>query len=265
MNNSPIGIFDSGVGGLTVVRYLLEKLPEESFIYYGDTAHVPYGNKSREQLFSYGREIISYFIQREVKAVIVACNTSSSVTLPTLKNEYDIPMLGVVKPGARAAAATTHNGRIGILATQATVDSRSYQYEIEAILPWAQVSQCACTRFVPLIEAGELEGDETRSAVREYVLPLLDHGIDTLVLGCTHYPFISSLIKEYAGPSVKLVDPAEDTIKEITSIMNQNNIRANNQNPTREFLVSGNPASFHQVGRLLLSNAFEPGVIPRSL
>lgn len=265
MNNSPIGIFDSGVGGLTVVRDLVKKLPEESFIYYGDTAHVPYGNKTREQLFFYTREIISYFMERKVKAIIVACNTSSSVTLPTLENEYDIPMLGVVKPGARAAVAATHNGRIGILATLATVNSRAYQHEIEALCPDTQVSQCACSRFVPLIEAGQLEGEEIYAAAQDYLIPMLDKGIDTLVLGCTHYPFIAPIIEKVAGPHVKLVDPAGETINEMTTFLTQNHMTAANRNPDREFLVSGNAESFYQVGRLMMGNVFDQGAIPRSI
>lgn len=254
MNNSPIGIFDSGVGGLTVVRSLINRLPDESFIYFGDTAHVPYGNKTREQLFTYARKIISFFIERRVKAIIVACGTHSSVTLPALEKGYDFPLIGVVKPGARAAAATTRNGRVGILATLATVNSRAYQHEIEALHPGAEVFQCACSRFVPLIEAGQLDGEEIRSAVREYVTPLLDKGIDTLVLGCTHYPFLAPIIEDLVGPKVQLVDPADETINEIINIMDQNNIKSMNQNPTREFLVSGNDESFYKVGRLLLGD-----------
>jgi glutamate racemase len=265
LNNSPIGIFDSGVGGLTVVRDLINKLPEESFIYYGDTAHVPYGNKTREQLFFYTREIMSYFMERKVKAIVVACNTSSSVTLPTLEKEYDIPMLGVVKPGARAAVATTRNGRIGVLATLATVNSQAYRYEIEALCPEAEVSQCACSRFVPLIEAGVLEGEEICSAVRDYVSPMLNKGIDTLVLGCTHYPFIAPIIEAITGAGVKLVDPAEETVNEMKTIMMQNNIMAASRNPTREFVVSGNAESFYEVGRMMLGDIFEKGAIPGSI
>jgi glutamate racemase len=265
LNNFPIGIFDSGVGGLTVVRYLINKLPEESFIYYGDTAHVPYGNKTREQLFSYAHEIISYFIKREVKAIIVACGTHSSVTLPELRKQYNFPILGVVKPAARAAVAATCNGRVGVLATQATVNSGAYQNEIKALAPYTVVSQCACSRFVPLIEAGELEGEEIRSAVQDYVTPMLDEGIDTLVLGCTHYPFIAPIIEEIAGSGVRLIDPAEDTVNEIANIMSQNSIIANNHNPTREFVVSGNAETFYQVGRLLLPHVFEKGLLPRSI
>lgn len=255
MYDAPIGVFDSGVGGLTVIRNLINRLPEESFIYFGDTAHVPYGNKTRQQLFSYARNIIAFFIQRGVKAIIVACGTHSSVTLPTLKKDYNLPMVGVVKPGAKAAAAITRNGRIGILATQATVDSGTYRHEVEILRPDAQVFQCACTRLVPLIEAGQLEGEEIRSAVKEYVTPLLDKGVDTLILGCTHYPFLVPLIEEIAG-DVQLVDPSGETINEMTIILKQNNLTAHHK-VTREFLVSGDAQSFCEVGRFLVGDIIQ--------
>lgn len=256
MNNSPIGIFDSGVGGLTVVRELIKRLPEESFIYFGDTAHIPYGNKTKEQLFTYAHKIISYFLQRRVKAIIVACGTHSSVTLPTLKYEYPIPILGVVKPGARSAVGATRNGRIGVLATQATVNSKAYQREIEILDPGLKVFQAACARFVPLIEAGELKGEQVRSAVNDYVAPLLHEKIDTLVLGCTHYPFLRPIINDVAA-NVRLVDPADETVSEIADLMKDSNIGAVNPNPTHEFLVSGNNNSFYQVGRLLLGDVIQ--------
>lgn len=254
MQNSPIGIFDSGVGGLTVVRSLINRLPGESFIYFGDTAHVPYGNKTKEQLFSYARSIISFLVKEEVKAIIVACGTHSSVTLPALEKEYSLPLLGVVKPGARAAIKVSHNGRIGILATQATVNSQAYLQEIKALDPNSEVFQCACSRFVPLIEAGQLDGDEVRRAVQEYITPLLEQGVDTLVLGCTHYPFLTPIIADLAGPRVQLVDPAEETINEMIAIMDKSGMQANSVSPERQFLVSGQDDSFYTVGRLLLGD-----------
>jgi glutamate racemase len=254
----PIGIFDSGVGGLTVVKSLLNRLPNESFIYYGDTAHVPYGSKSREELFKYARNIISFLLSREVKTIVVACGTHSSVTLTEMEKTCPVPILGVVKPGARAAARATRNGKIGVIATQATVNSRSYATNIKALVPTYEVFSAACARFVPLVEAGLLSGEETRQAIREYIKPLLVQEIDTLVLGCTHYPFLASIIADFTGDNVSLVDPAMETVEELTQILTQKDLLNENQgSPSREFYVSGNDESFYRVWRLLLGDVIK--------
>ncbi len=258
MSVKPIGIFDSGVGGLTVVKSLLSRLPDESFIYFGDTAHVPYGSKSREELFKYASDIISFLLSRDVKTIVVACGTHSSVTLTEMEKTCPVPILGVVKPGARAAARATRNGKIGVIATQATVNSRSYATNINALVPTHEVFSAACARFVPLVEAGLLGGEETRKAISEYIKPLLDQAIDTLVLGCTHYPFLASIISDFTGDNVSLVDPAMETIEELTQILSRKNILNNHQgSPSREFYVSGNDESFYRVGRLLLGDVIE--------
>lgn len=257
-DNRPIGIFDSGVGGLTVVRALLEKLPQESFIYFGDTAHVPYGNKSEQELMGYAHEIISFLLNQEVKAVIVACGTHSSITLPRIAGQYDIPLLGVVKAAARCAVKTTRNGKIGIAATQATVNSRAYTGEIQRLDGRLQVYETACPSFVPLVEEGKLEEEETREAVSEYLQPLLDQGIDSLVLGCTHYPFLSKIINEFTGEGIEVIDPSCKTVEQVTDIFSQQDLFSM-QNPTgfRKFYVSGNDESFYNVGRLLIGNTIK--------
>lgn len=253
--NDPIGVFDSGVGGLTVVKSLIEILPQENFIYFGDTAHVPYGNKTKEQLFSYAYNITDFLISNKVKAVIVACGTHSSVTLPKLRDEYSLPMLGVVKPGAWTASNVTRNGKIGIVATKATVNSQAYTKAIEEINSDYEVFAMACPRFVPLVEGGVLEGYEVKQAVKEYIGPLLIEGIDTLVLGCTHYPFLSTAIKEYVGSNVTLVDPSFATIIELKDILAENNLlNDSGRKPEQIFYVSGNDDSFYNVGNLLLNN-----------
>jgi len=258
LNKQPIGIFDSGVGGLTVVKSLLKRLPNESFIYFGDTAHVPYGSKSREELFQYARDIIGFLLSQNVKTIVVACGTHSSVTLPEMENTCPVPILGVVKSGARAAAQASMNGRIGVLATQATVNSGSYSRHIHELVKNHVVYATACGRFVPLIEAGRLQDEETRQAVQDYVQPLILKGIDTLVLGCTHYPFLSDIIAEYAGDDVTLVDPAMETIEELADLMEQKDILNHNPyNGSREFYVSGNNHSFYTVGRLLLGDVID--------
>lgn len=247
-----MGIFDSGVGGLTVVKAFLEQLPGEDFIYFGDTAHVPYGNKTQQQLLQYARDIMHFFISRGVKAVLVACGTHSSVTLPFIKDDYPIPMVGMVKAGARAACRSTSSNRIGVMATQATVNSHAYSRAIRDINHTCQVFEVACPRFVPLVEAGQLVGEELEMAARQYTLPLLQENIDTLVLGCTHYPFLSPVIAELIG-EVCLLDPATEAVAELKAILAGNNLlKDSDSNSQAEFLVSGDEASFARVGRRLL-------------
>ncbi|NLO21116.1 MAG: glutamate racemase [Syntrophomonadaceae bacterium] len=254
-NQSPIGIFDSGVGGLTVVKSLLELLPGESFIYFGDTANVPYGSKTREQLMSYAISILNFLRTKEVKAVVAACGTHSSLTLPQLEGHYPFPMLGVVKAGSRSAIQVSKNSRIGVLATQATVNSQAYTQAIKAINPECQVFERACHQFVPLIEGGVLSGEKINQSVREYVAPLLDNRIDTLVLGCTHYPFLTQPIKEFVGADVELVDPSRGTIEELRELLTMDDLlEQSGQEPLRQFYVSGHDESFFRVGRLLLGD-----------
>jgi len=257
-DNRPIGIFDSGVGGLTVVRSLLEKLPQESFIYFGDTAHVPYGNKNEQELMCYAREIIAFLLNQDVKAIIVACGTHSSITLPRISEYYTVPLLGVVKAAARCAVKTTRNGKIGIAATRATVNSRAYTGEIQRLDGRLQVYETACPSFVPLVEEGKLEEEETREAVSEYLQPLLDQGIDSLVLGCTHYPFLSKIINEFTGEGIEVIDPSCKTVEQVTDIFSQQDLFSM-QNPTgfRKFYVSGNDESFYNVGRSLIGDTIK--------
>ncbi len=255
---SPIGIFDSGIGGLTVVRALVERLPRENFIYIGDTAHIPYGNKTQAELFSYAEDILSFFISQGVKAVLVACGTHSSVTLPELASRYSFPMLGVLKAGARSACRTSRNLRAGVMATQATVNSQAYTREIRAINPEFKVFERACHRFVPLVESGQIDGEETREAVKEYLTPLLDERIDTLVLGCTHYPFLLPLIKEFAGEGINVVDPACETVEELSALLHQHQlVNEHSAVPVRQYFVTGNAQSFYDVGTRLIGDTIK--------
>lgn len=257
-NDNPIGIFDSGVGGLTVVKSLIKSLPGESFIYFGDTAHVPYGNKSREQLLSYAQSIIDFLISKKAKAIVVACGTHSSVTLPEIETNYQLPILGVVKAAARSVNKISRGLRIGVLATQATVNSKAYTKAIKAINPACQVFEAACPRFVPLVESGKLNTDETREAVAEYLKPLMDKEIDSLVLGCTHYPFLTKAIREYTGSAVELVNPSRETIAELKEKLTAYDLcNGSGREPFKEFYVSGNDKSFYEVGTLLLGDTIK--------
>lgn len=257
MNDTrPIGIFDSGVGGLTVVKSLLEQLPGENFIYFGDTAHLPYGNKSQAELFQYAQDIVEFLLLQKVKAIVVACGTHSSITLPAIKKDCPVPIIGVVKAGAVSAVKATRNGKIGIIATQASVNNGSYRQHIESLGDY-QVFANACPRFVPLVEAGIFSGQELETAAKEYISPLLEQGIDTLVLGCTHYPFLADAITSFSGAEVTLIDPAVGTIQELAGILLQNNISSLAVQGEGRFCVSGNDRSFFQAGSLLLNNMIQ--------
>ena len=212
---APIGVFDSGIGGLTVARELMRQLPAESIIYFGDTARVPYGPKSPDTVRRYSREIASYLRERGVKALVVACNTATAHALTTLQAEESMPVIGVVEPGARAAVAATRDGNIGVIGTVGTIRSGAYERAIRVLRPDARITTLPCPLFVPLVEEGWLEHEATRLVAREYLSTFATERIDTLVLGCTHYPLLKPLITEVLGPDVALIDSAEQTAAEV--------------------------------------------------
>lgn len=209
--NAPIGVFDSGVGGLTVAREIMRNLPMEKIIYFGDTARVPYGSKSRDTVIRYSRQIVRFLREQQVKAIVVACNTASALALSTLEKESDIPIIGVVKPGARVAIETTKKKRVGVIATEATINSHLYRELIRQMDPEITVVGRPCPLFVPLVEEGWLHDSVTETVARRYLKDLQDQDIDTLILGCTHYPLLRSLIGEIMGEQVTLVNPAYET------------------------------------------------------
>lgn len=208
---APIGVFDSGVGGLTVAREIMRNLPSERIVYFGDTARVPYGSKSKEIVLKYSRQIVRFLQTQEVKAIVVACNTASAMALETIREEIDIPIIGVVKPGAKVAARTTRNKKIGLIGTRGTVNSELYPAIIHEYDPRIQVIGQACPLLVPLVEEGWLKDEVTVEVTKRYLDPLLEQGVDTLILGCTHYPLLRSLMRQVAGESVTLVNPAYET------------------------------------------------------
>ena len=209
--NAPIGVFDSGVGGLTVAREIMRNLPMEKIIYFGDTARVPYGSKSRDTVIRYSRQIVRFLREQQVRAIVVACNTASALALSTLEKESDIPIIGVVKPGARVAIETTKKKRVGVIATEATINSHLYRELIRQMDPEITVVGRPCPLFVPLVEEGWLHDSVTETVARRYLKDLQDQDIDTLILGCTHYPLLRSLIGEIMGERVTLVNPAYET------------------------------------------------------
>lgn len=217
--NAPIGVFDSGVGGLTVAREIMRQIPNEKIVYFGDTARVPYGSKSRETVTRYSRQIVRFLQTQEVKTIVVACNTASAYALDEIEKEVDIPMIGVVKPGAKVAAEATRNGKIGVIATEGTIGSQIYSQYINEINPQASVVGKACPLFVPLVEEGLWQDPVTDEIAKRYLTELIDIGIDTLILGCTHYPLIRSTLGRIMGEGVTLVNPAYETARELKELL----------------------------------------------
>lgn len=216
---APIGIFDSGVGGLTVAREIMRQIPNERLVYFGDTARVPYGNKSKETITKYSKQIIRFLKTQNVKAIVVACNTASAYALDEIEKELDIPIIGVVKPGAKVAAETTRNKKVGVIATAGTIQSRIYAEYIEGIDKDIRVIGKACPLFVPLVEEGLLEDPVTDEIATRYLNELKDLDIDTLILGCTHYPLIRSTLGRIMGDKVTLVNPAYETAVELRALL----------------------------------------------
>ena len=221
-SNSPIGVFDSGVGGLTVVREIMRQIPNERIVYFGDTARVPYGSKTKETVTRYCRQIVNFLQQQEVKTIVIACNTASAYALETVEKEVNIPIIGVVKPGAKVAAETTKNGKIGVIATEGTIGSKIYSQYISAIKPNVTVLGKACPLFVPLVEEGLIEDPVTNEIARRYLNELIDRQIDTLILGCTHYPLIRNAVGRIMGEDVTLVNPAYETARELKELLIKN-------------------------------------------
>lgn len=254
----PIGVFDSGIGGLTVVRQLLSALPEESIVYFGDTARVPYGTKSPETVTRFTREAAQFLIRRNIKALIVACNSASAVALPALQRDQELPVMGVIQPGAKAAARATRRKRVGVLGTPATIGSGAYEAALAALDPGIEVKGRACPLFVPLAEEGWIDGPVPEEVARVYLQPLLEWGADTLVLGCTHYPLLKETLQKVAGPEVTLVDTAIETVSEVRALLAARDLLASSgAPPSHEFFVSDVPAQFRAVGERFLGQAIE--------
>lgn len=216
--NAPIGIFDSGIGGLTVVREIMRQLPEERIVYFGDTARLPYGNKSRETVIRFSEQILRFLRTKEVKAIVIACNTASSYALEELRKAEDIPIIGVINAGARAAVSATKNGRIGVIGTEGTVNSMAYANVLKEMDPSVKVFGKACPLFVPLVEEGLFHDTVTDEIASRYLSVLKEKYIDTLVMGCTHYPLIRSTIARTMGDGVTLVNPAYETAVQLKTL-----------------------------------------------
>ncbi|MFI3237747.1 MAG: glutamate racemase [Lachnospiraceae bacterium] len=235
-----IGVFDSGIGGLTVVREIMRQMPNEKIIYFGDTARLPYGSKSKDTVTRFSRQIARFLMKHQVKTIVVACNTASAYALDTLEQEFDIPMIGVVKPGAKMASMVTRNGKIGVIATEGTIGSGIYDHYIHSIDEKATIYGKACPLFVPLAEEGLWEDPVTLEIANRYLHELIEQEIDTLIMGCTHYPLLRQTIRNVVGEDVNLVNPAYETAMELQNMLREKDLL----NPTKPELGS-NPYQFY--------------------
>lgn len=258
-DNRPIGFFDSGVGGLTVLREVVRRLPAESTIYLGDNARAPYGPRTDDEVRLFSSECLDELAARDVKAIVVACNTSSAIALSDLRLRYDVPILGVVRPGATAAALATRTRRVGVIATQATVRSRAYFQAIKDENPFVDVIEHATPELVPLVEAGRLEGALVEDVVRRSIGPLLEPGreIDTLLLGCTHYPLLAPVIRHTVGPEVAVIDSASATASALAGLLEVHGLAARADNRAYHLqLTTGDVDAFRRISDRLFDHLF---------
>jgi glutamate racemase len=256
--NSPIGIFDSGLGGLSVAAQVLDKLPDERIVYFADNAHVPYGERPLDEIRRFALDITDYLIGRGAKAVVMACNMSSAIALEEARLRHPrVPVLGVIEPGAAAAVRAAGGSPIGVLATTGTVRSEAYPRSIARLDPSVQVTQQACPKFVPLVEAGKSDSEEAEAAACGCVLPLVRGGCKTLILGCTHYPFLRKAIEAAAGPGVEIVDPAEETIRILANELAGAGLASDRLAEPHEFCASGETRDFASLGSCFLGRQID--------
>lgn len=255
---NPIGVFDSGIGGLTVVRELMKILPNESIIYFGDTARVPYGTKSEKTIKEYSIHNTKFLLSHKVKTIVIACNTSSAVALNEIQSMTSLPVIGVIKPGAKAAAQITKNKRVAVIGTTATILSKAYEKEIKSIDSTIEVYGKACPLFVPIVEEGWSNHKIAELAAEEYLSELKKKSIDTMVLGCTHYPLLKNTIQKVVGENVALVDSGVETARVVKEILeNENLLNRSTLKPNYTFFVSDLPQKFKEIGEMFLGREIE--------
>jgi len=254
-----IGIFDSGFGGLTVLHAMRQLLPHENIVYFGDTARLPYGSKSAETILRYSLEGASFLINQGIKLLVIACNTACcSSAIDELQKHFQIPIIGVIFPGVEEVVATSNSGKVAILGTRFTISSGVYQHLIKARIPHAEITAISCPLFVPLVEEGYIEHPLAEVIVQEYLRPLKRKEIDTILLGCTHYPLLQSIIQKEIGPEVQLVDPAKSCATKIKEILFANHLQnMQKEIPNYEFYVSDDPEKFRLLGKTFLNHPIE--------
>ncbi|WP_034428949.1 glutamate racemase [Caldisalinibacter kiritimatiensis] len=254
MDNRPIGVFDSGIGGLTVLKEIMEQLPGEDIIYFGDTARIPYGTRSRETVIKYSFQCIKFLLSKDIKAIVVACNTASAIALQEATKAFDIPIIGVIEPGANASVLATRNNKIGVIGTSGTINSEAYQTKIRQLNKSSEVIGIPCPLFVQIVEEGWADTDVAKLAAEKYLMELKEHNVDTLVLGCTHYPILRYTLSKVMGEDVTLVNPAFETAKAVKDILKEKDLLRNdvNRKPSYQFYVSDDPEKFRRIGGNIL-------------
>jgi len=255
--NKPIGVIDSGVGGLTVATQIIRQLPKEEIYYVGDTARYPYGSRTYEEIRSFTLEMTNYLMDQNIKLLVIACNTATSVVLSELREKLSIPVIGVVHPGARAAIKLTQNDRIGVIGTKTTINSRAYHHALHRINSTVEVLSLACPEFAGIVENGVYNKQETIGIVKETLSPLFGTNIDTLILGCTHYPLLSPIIQEVMGPKIQLISSGDETAREVSAILDQQNLLSTNEVVSHSFFTTGNPSLFSRIVSALFQEPME--------
>ena len=254
-DNRAIGVFDSGIGGLTVVRELIQRMPNESIVYFGDTARVPYGPKSPATVARYSEEAAAFLLSRDVKMIVVACNTATAHAAAKLSRAVPVPVMGVIEPGARAAVRATSSARVGVIGTAGTIASGAYDLAVRRRLPNARVYAQPCPLFVPLVEEGWYNHSVARLVAEDYLRPLTEMDVDVLILGCTHYPLLRGLIADVMGPDVQLVDSAAETAREVDDLLAENDMHRLDEHPaSHTFAASDAPLRFRDVGRAFVGD-----------
>ncbi len=259
MNNRPIGVFDSGLGGLTVLKEIMKILPNENIVYFGDTARVPYGPRSKETVKKYTFQAIDFLISKNVKAIVIACNTATARALEEAQQKYDIPILGVIEAGAKTAVISTKNKKVGIIGTEGTIRSKAYNFEIGKLDKDIQIMDKACPLFVPIVEEGWANTDIAHLTAKKYLDELIEEGIDSLVLGCTHYPLLKKTIGEIVSDNVILVNPAKETAKDLKDVLAKSDmLKSDSDKETKyEYFVSDIPEKFASIAEEFLKKEIE--------
>lgn len=258
MDKRAIGVFDSGVGGLTVLREIIEQLPYEDIVYFGDTARIPYGSKSPQTVIKFANQCTKFLLSKNIKTIVIACNTASAIALTNLKDNYDVPIIGVIDPGALGAVTATNNNKIGVIGTSGTIRSDSYQRKIREYNNKAEVVGVPCPLFVQIVEEGWEYSNVAELTAEKYLIELKEHEIDTLVMGCTHYPLLRYILKKVMGNNVKLVNPAYETAKSLKKLLKENNmLNEDYKKPSHEFYVSDAPEKFRRIGGNILKMEIE--------
>lgn len=258
MGNKPIGVLDSGVGGLTVVKEIFRQLPNEEVIYFGDTARCPYGPRPAEEVKRFTLEIVDFLMKYDVKMIVIACNTATAAALEAVKEKVTIPVIGVIQPGSLAAIKKTKSGKIGVIGTEGTISSREYERTLKNINPNLDIASLACPTLVTVVEDGNYSEGEIKAIVSQTLAPIKNKEMDSLILGCTHYPIISGYIQEFMGKEVNLLSSAEETAREVSAILHYHNIMASPlQKPKQRFFTTGDSNQFKQIGEKWLERTID--------